>query len=175
MERESLAHHATNAYGHTVVMGLGMGLLLYNIITRDEVTKVTVVESDRYIVELLYQITDSTSWTGWEKVNIVIADALTWQPDEPVDFLSVDIWQKLGDMNQRPDAQQIQGNVKAKLVALWGQELDFITFLTHQGYEPPATLAHYHEYIEVIGIPLIEADNPEYPEYCMWAGEIAIS
>lgn len=165
-ELESQAHHALYARGHTVVMGLGMGVLLYNIIQRPEVEKVTVVESDRRVVELLHQIADPESWNGWEKVQIVIADALTWKPDDPVDFLTVDIWEKLGDENLRSHGQQIQRNVRAKQVALWGQELDFITFVTEKGYPAPPTLAQYREYIEAIGIPLVESDNPDYPGYC---------
>jgi hypothetical protein len=71
--------------------------------------------------------------------------------------------------------KRIQANVQADKVALWGQELDFITFLAHQRYEPPATLEQYREYIETIGIPLIESDNPDYPSYCMKGGNNAIA
>jgi hypothetical protein len=150
-------------------MGLGMGVLLYNILGREQVTKVTVVERDPNVLKLLYRITNSIQWQGWEKVNVVIADAKTWKPDQHVDYLAVDIWQKLGDSNLRPDGQRIQRNVQADQVALWGQELDFITFLAHQGYQPPPTLEQYREYIEMIGIPLIESNNLDYPGYCMKA------
>lgn len=169
MELESQAHHAIAACGHTVIMGLGMGLLLYNVIQKDSVRQVTVVERDPEIVELLHQIANPQSWTGWDKVKIVIADALEWKPDEPVDFLSVDIWSKLGAMSLRSDGQQIQNHVQAQQVALWGQELDFITFLSEEGYEPPPTLEQYHDYIETIEIPLIESQNPNYPGYCLQA------
>ena len=175
MELESQSHHALFSYGHTVVMGLGMGTLLYNILAREEVTQVTVVERDPEVFELLHQIANPASWLGWEKAKFIFADALSWKPDEPVDYLTVDIWSKLGDSNLRPDGQQIQANVQAELVALWGQELDFITFMAHQGYEPPPTLEQYREYIEAIGIPLIESDNPDYPLYCMKAGNNAIA
>jgi len=175
MELESQSHHALAAYGHTVVMGLGMGVLLYNILEREEVTKVTVVERDPDVLNLLHQIAKPTLWPGWEKARFVIADACSWKPDKPVDYLTVDIWPKLGDYNLRPDGQRIQANVQADKVALWGQELDFITFLAHQGYEPPPTLEQYREYIEAIGIPLIESDNPDYPSYCMKAGNNAIA
>ena len=175
MELESQSHHALAAEGHTVIMGLGMGVLLYNILGREEVTQVTVIEHDRTVFELLHQIANPTSWSGWKKVKFVFADALEWKPDEHIDYLTVDIWPKLGDYNLRPDGQRIQANVQADKVALWGQELDFITFLAHQGYEPPPTLAQYREYIEAIGIPLIESDNPDYPSYCMKAGNNAIA
>ncbi|MGB5963562.1 MAG: hypothetical protein WBG73_23195 [Coleofasciculaceae cyanobacterium] len=69
----------------------------------------------------------------------------------------------------------IQRSVRADKVALWGQELDFIRFLAQQGYQPPPTFEQYREYIELIGIPLIEADNPDYPGYCMKAAGNAIA
>ena len=175
MELESQSHHALVAWGHTVVMGLGMGVLLYNILARDEVERVTVVERDRSIVELLHQMAAPTTWTGWEKVNIVIADALEWSPTEPVDYLTVDIWETLGDSTLRPDMQQIQHHVQASQVAFWGQELDFISYLTQRGYQPPPTQAHYREYIDALAIPLIESDNPDYPDYCLRAARAVAS
>ena len=176
MELESLSHHALAAKGHTVIMGLGMGLLLYNVLLNSKVKKVTVIDNDPDIVELFFQITDPTSWTGWNKVSIIQSDAYSWIPSDSVDYLSVDIWSVLGeDKSLRSDGQKIQHNVKAKQVALWGQELDFITFLSEQDYRLPCTLSQYHEYIEAIGIPLIEADNPRYPEYCLQAAQIVMN
>jgi hypothetical protein len=175
MELESQSHHALAACGHTVVMGLGMGLLLYNILAREEVERVTVIERDPKVAELLHQIAEPTTWTGWEKVNIVIADALDWQPTEPVDYLTADIWEALGDENLRPDGQQIQRHVKADQVALWGQELDFVTYLIDRDCQTLPTLELYQEYLEAIGIPLIEADNPNYPDYCMRAARSVAS
>ncbi|MBE9039370.1 hypothetical protein IQ235_00985 [Oscillatoriales cyanobacterium LEGE 11467] len=49
--------------------------------------------------------------------------------------------------------------------------MDFIHFVGEKGYEAPPTLAQYREYIEAISIPLIESDNPDYPEYCLRAVE----
>ncbi len=175
MELESQSHHVLAASGHTVLMGLGMGLLLYNVLLNNDVEKVTVIENDPDIIELFYQITSATTWPNWEKVSIIVADALSWIPSEPVDYLAVDIWSALGDINLRFDGQKIQQNVQAKQVALWGQELDFITYCVEQGYSPPCTLSQYHEYIEAIGIPLIEADNPKYPDYCFRAAEMVMN
>ncbi len=175
MELESQSHHALAAKGHTVLMGLGMGLLLYNVLLRNDIDKVTVLENDPDIIELFYQITNATAWQNWDKVSIIVADAFTWIPSEQIDYLAVDIWPALGDENLRNDAQKIQQNVQASKVALWGQELDFITYCIEQGYRPPCTLSQYHEYIEEIGIPLIEADNPHYPDYCFRAAQMVMN
>lgn len=174
-ELESQAHHALYACGHTVIMGLGMGLLLFNAIAPEQVERVTVVERDSSVIELFHKIAQPTTWPGWEKVSFVVADALTWQPDSPVDFLSVDIWPKLGDMRLRENGQRIQRNVQAKQVALWGQELDFIHFLSESGKQPPPTLPQYHEYVQAVGIPLIEANNPNYPDNCWRAAQSVLT
>lgn len=166
MERESLAPHAACAYGNVVIMGLGMGLLLYNILQREEVERVTIIECDREIVELFHHIATPEAWDNWHKAEIVIADALHWQPSEPVDFLSVDIWPKLWDNRLLEDSRKIQRNVNAKQVALWGQELDFMGYVAERGYDAPPTLEQYCEYVQFLGLPLIELDNPDYPEYC---------
>ena len=175
MELESQSHHVLAAKGHTVLMGLGMGLLLYNVLLNNDVEKVTVIENDPDVIELFHQITNPTAWQNWDKVSIIVGDALNWIPSETVDYLAVDIWPALGDENLRPNGQKIQQNVRAKQVALWGQELDFISYCVEQGYSPPCTLAQYHEYIEAIGIPLIEADNPNYPDYCFRAAQMVMN
>jgi hypothetical protein len=64
-ELESQAHHPLSARGHTVIMGLGMGALLFNVIQRQEVEKVTVVERDRQVVELFHQIANPKTWQGY--------------------------------------------------------------------------------------------------------------
>src|SRR4051794_15476038 len=62
MELESHMPHIAAATGHTVVMGLGMGMYLYNILHKPEVEYVTVVERDRAVLELFHRITDFIKW-----------------------------------------------------------------------------------------------------------------
>lgn len=155
MERESQFFHAIAASGHTVIMGLGMGMLLYNVIRKEEVIQVTVVEKNPEVVELLPEITDFENWEGAEKVEFVIEDARKWKPNSTVDVLLVDIWPNLGDEQLRPDLIRIQRNVQAAEVAAWGQELDFATWLKDQDFSPPPTADQFYDYREDLGVPLM--------------------
>jgi len=53
MEMESQGHHARLATGHVVVMGLGMGALVYNLLLNPLVTRITVCELEPDVVSLL--------------------------------------------------------------------------------------------------------------------------
>src|SRR4051812_19010373 len=57
-ELESQAPHVSAAKGHVVIMGAGMGVVLYNILAKPDVTRVTVVEHDLRVIRLLRQATD---------------------------------------------------------------------------------------------------------------------
>ena len=158
-EVDSQTPHIATATGHTVLMGAGMGIALYNLLTRPEVTRVTLVERDPLVVELLRQSADFERWRGSEKLRIEIADALDYVPDAPVDHLYADIWATPGEPRSIPDMQLIQGNVCAHQVGWWGQELLFLDWLA--GEFP--TLENYRAWAEQLGLPLIEQNNPDYP------------
>jgi len=164
MEVESQAPHAAAAYGHTVIMGFGMGMLTYNVLKNPAVTKVTVVEIDPEVVELIKEVSDMDNWPGIEKLTIEYADALEWKPSEPVDVVLADIWPDLGDMKLRPDMVKIYENTKPTVIAGWGMELDYISWMQDNGYAPgDECMGTYRRYAKDIGLPLIEIDNDEYP------------
>jgi hypothetical protein len=158
MEIESNAPHVAAANDHTVVMGAGMGLTLYNILRKPDVKKVTLVEICPTAIELLQKAADIESWAGFEKLTIETTDAFEYQPSESVDHLYVDIWPALGDEQAVAQTQQIQRRVKADSVGWWGQEIAFLHWL---GERPP-TLKRYQAWAREIDLPLIEQGNPEY-------------
>lgn len=171
MEKESLSPHAMNAKGHTVIMGLGMGMLLYNVCKNEAVERVTVIEKDLNIIKLFNCLFSADNFENFNKITIIHDSALTWKPTDKVDFLSVDIWSTLGLEESRIDTQKIQKNVNADSVAFWGQELDFITWMVAKNkkagfrkYE--LNLESYHAYLNQIRLPLIEKDNKDYPKLC---------
>jgi hypothetical protein len=170
MELESAIHHAANATGHTVIMGLGLGVLLYNVLQRDEVTKVTVVELDPKVFDLLDRSAGIGLWPGHEKLEMVIADAFDYVPTEPVDVLLVDIWLNLGDMQLRPDAQKLFNKVNPTNMGVWGIEADYISWMNEQGFEPGDESSDtFTQYAIDIGVPLIERDNDEYARLALEA------
>lgn len=113
------------ATGHTVVMGLGMGWIALNAALNPQVERVTVVERDADVIEFFTAsaITSQVPPEIAAKIVVAHADALEWQPEEPVDFLFADIWRPIADTNALAHVQRMQQHVQAKQVYFWGQEL----------------------------------------------------
>lgn len=172
MEIESHMPHLAAAHGHTVVMGLGMGFALYNIAKNPRVTKVTLVEKSLDIVRLLDKTTKWRQWPGSEKVELVIADALGYVPDSPVDFLYADIWPLAGDKKALNQTQHMQKNIRAKLVGYWTQEYDYVHALT-RGFG--RDLYGYRRFAKEVNLPLIEQDNERYPNLAVAAVTLQIA
>jgi hypothetical protein len=160
MERESHMPHIAAAKGHVVVAGLGMGFVTYNLSRKPEVTKVTVVERAAAVVALMDRI---SNWRSWPKIELVVGDALTWQPSEPVDFLYADIWPQLGEEKALGLTRTIQANVGAARVGSWGQEIDFLDWCRTTGVPAPdVSDQHYRSFVADSGLPLIGAEWPGY-------------
>jgi GNAT superfamily N-acetyltransferase len=158
-EVDSQTPHVAAAFGHTVLMGAGMGIALYNLLSKPDVTRVTLIERDPLVIEILRQSTDFETWPGIGKLRIEITDALAYIPDLSVDHLYADIWATPGESQSIPDMQRIQANVHASRVGWWGQELLFLNWLA--GKTP--TMENYSIWADELDLPLIEQDNPAYP------------
>ncbi|HLO31903.1 MAG TPA: N-acetyltransferase [Anaerolineales bacterium] len=157
-EVDSQTPHIAAAFGHTVLMGAGMGIALCNLLPKPDVTRLTLIERDPLVIELLRQSTDLKTWPGIGKLRVEIRDALAYLPDLPVDHLYADIWATPGEPQSIPDMQRIQANVRAKQVGWWGQELLFLDWLA--GETP--TVENYSDWAGELGLPLIEQGNPAY-------------
>jgi hypothetical protein len=161
-EIESQAPHVAAASGHVVVMGAGMGVVLYNLLRKPEVSRVTLVERDPLVIELLRQITDLDQWVGVEKLQIEVIDAFDYLPCQPVDLLYVDIWALPGDLQALSDTQQIQKRVQARAVGWWTQEIEFLGWLEKKGAGASPDLELYRAWAREIDLPVIEQENPAY-------------
>jgi hypothetical protein len=170
MEIESQMMHIAAAKGHTVVAGLGMGFFLFNVIRKPEVTKVTLLESDPEVIQLLDRISDWSKWPGYEKIEIVMGDACEFKPFDPVDFMFVDIWARLGADEALPLTQIIQKNVQAASVGFWGQEHDFVDWCRDNDIKTNriSRLA-YRAFAKATNLPLIEQDSRVYPRLALLA------
>lgn len=158
-EVDSQAPHIATAYGHVVLMGAGMGIALYNLLMKKDVSRVTLVERDPLVFDLLRAASDLDRWRGIEKLRVEFRDALDFVPGEAIDHLYADIWAAPGEPRSIPDMQKIQANVRATQVGWWGQELLFLDWL---GGETP-TLENYRVLADELNLPLIEQNNPTYP------------
>jgi hypothetical protein len=166
MELQSHQRHIASAHGNVVVAGLGMGMVIFNMVKRPEVTRVLVMEKDPQVIELFERITDWRNWPGAEKLEIRQGDALLLKDkgNTVIDFLYVDIWEKLGTEVAHIQVQTMVQNLRPKSVGYWGQELDFALFLVQNEFPfERADLAIWHSFRQMVGLPLVGGDFPRYP------------
>ena len=151
------------ACGHTVVMGLGMGWVAINIALNPAVQRVTVIELDPEVIELFdhSQATSGLPEDIRNKLHIVLADALEWRPDVPVDFLYADIWRCLEEPQTLDDVRRMQANVGAETIYFWGQELAIHALADHAGLWPQQVQRCV---AETIALPLLLPTDFDYPQ-----------
>ncbi len=156
------------AHGHTVIMGLGMGWVALNAALNPAVRKVTVVELDEDVIKLFTGtgIVNQVPTEIAAKIVIVRANAMEWQPDEPVDFLYADIWLLIADAGALADVRRMQRNVQAAEVYFWGQELRLFTAHQRQfGPDAPLTVENLRHCISRrLNLPLILPWGDDYPD-----------
>jgi hypothetical protein len=161
LEVESQELGYRHAFGHTVVMGLGMGWVAANCALNPHVTQVTVVERDAEVIRLIEDTgaLDTLPDAARRKLTIVAADALEWCPgtEPPVDFLYADIWLQLAEPGALSDVRRMQANVRARQVYYWGQEIAIHAAMARQG---TADLDRAIE--EFIGLPLLVPREGDY-------------
>lgn len=88
-----------------------------------------------------------------------MCDALTYRPDAPVDFLYADIWPLMAHDDALPQTQIMQRNIQAAQVGYWTQEWDYVNVTRFS----PSQVS-YRSFARRVGLPLIEQDNPRYPQ-----------
>jgi hypothetical protein len=152
------------AYGHVVVMGLGMGWIAANMVLNVNVTKVTVVDLDPEVIDLfdLSGAFDSLPVSAQEKIEIVNADATQWKPKVPgsVDFLYADIWFGLAEPEALDQVRQMQKNIQAQIVYYWGQEIAI--YSASEGELDAKEIEQVVQ--ERIGLPLLVPNDLNYAE-----------
>jgi spermidine synthase len=78
------------AHGQVLVNGLGIGMLLRPLAARAEVERITVVEKDRDILQLIAPHYQDLIDAG--KLRIIHGDAFKYVPDQYYDCIMHDIW-----------------------------------------------------------------------------------
>ncbi len=86
------------AKGHVLIHGLGLGMVAEACLRKEEVESVTVIEIAPEVHELVGQYLEDR-WD--DKIEIVIADCLEWQPPKGVRYGMVwhDIWDTICEDN----------------------------------------------------------------------------
>lgn len=95
MERLTNKHFIQEANGDVMIAGLGIGLVIRNIIDKPEVRSVTVYEKYQDVIELVGPKLQHP------KLRIVQADILEYKPakDELYDVIYFDIWPEISQDN----------------------------------------------------------------------------
>ena len=137
VEIESSEWGVRPACGHTVITGFGMGWTAVAAACRADVERVTVIERNPQVLGLFeHTLPPDARPPEWDKVRIVHADALSWTPDTPVDFLFADIWPVMGEPHIIADVRRMQANMNAEKLYYWGQELDLVEVAIAAGWDP---------------------------------------
>lgn len=165
-ELESQELGCRYAFGHTVIMGLGMGWIAINAALKPTVSHVTVVELDPEVIELfsLSGAADTMPEEVKNKITIVNANALEWVADVKVDFLYADIWLSLDEPQTLEQVLRMNENLKAAAVYFWGQEIAIYAGIEkRQGKNVTIDAAAIKQCIaEDIGLPLLIPSDINY-------------
>lgn len=167
MEMESQAIGIGAAYGHTAVMGLGMGWCAANVALNPAVERVTVVERDPAVVALIADLGVFAQLPSEiaAKIAIVEADAFTWRPDAAVDSLQIDIWPRIMAPDRWDDVRRMQDAIGAASLYFWGQELELWRLAARADGRVPDTIdrARLDALVASTALPLVLGDDPDLP------------
>lgn len=126
MELESQEIGIRAARGHVAIFGMGLGWAAAATAMNPDVTRVTVVEQDRDVLDMhdaldiFAQLPDAAR----AKIGVEQGDAYAWTPDAPVDLLMPDIWLPLMNDGRVDEVRRMQDNVQADAIYFWGQEME---------------------------------------------------
>lgn len=97
-EINTMKEPISKAKGNVLVLGLGLGYFLYNILLKPEVKKVDVVEKDLNVIKL-FNTNLIEKFPHLEKINLLKGDAIEYlkNTDKKYDYVFADIWHNVGD------------------------------------------------------------------------------
>ena len=111
------------ARGECLVAGLGIGLIINAILLKPEVAKVTVIENNPDVIELVGNVYKERFG---DRIEIIEADIFTWKPpkDKIYDMVWFDIWEHLcvDNLQEMATLHRKYGR-KAKWKGSWGKEI----------------------------------------------------
>ncbi|NBH15600.1 hypothetical protein D3Z36_15920 [Lachnospiraceae bacterium] len=87
MEKRTNSAFVRNAHGNVLIGGLGIGLILLAIQDKEDVEKITVVEKNKEVIELVGNQLPFNS-----KVHIIHDDVFEYKPTTKYNTIYMDIW-----------------------------------------------------------------------------------
>lgn len=163
MEIESQQLGCLHASGHVVIMGMGMGWCAAAAAVNKAVARVTVVELDQDVLDMIdtLGVFDQLPDDARAKIHIVKGSAYDYVPDRPVDLLMPDIWLPLMNDGRVEEVRAMQAHCRATRIYFWGQEMEIARHarlwgLTLDADGVAATVARFD-------LPLLIPDDVDYP------------
>lgn len=99
-EIETMKEPIEAAFGNVLAFGLGLGYFAYMVSEKDQVDRVTVVESNEHVIKL-FKEEILPQFENKEKIRIVHDDAFHYAekilPKAKYDFVFTDLWHDVGD------------------------------------------------------------------------------
>ena len=92
MEKRTNREFVANAHGNVLIGGLGIGLILLAIQDKEDVKKITVVEKNKEVIELVGNQLPFNS-----KVHIVNDDVFEYKPLFKYNTIYMDIWNYINE------------------------------------------------------------------------------
>lgn len=177
MEIESQEIGCRFAAGHTLVHGLGMGWAAANAAINPAVTRVTVVEFDPEVIQVVSDmgVFAQLPPEAGAKVTVVRGDAHAHVPPQPVDTLMADIWRPINTKDRDAEVRRMRANCGASRVYYWGQELDIARRAKADGWDMATDLdaSTIDRIIADFDLPLIgPAEMPNYANLLSRAARI---
>ena len=112
----------SQATGHVLVTGLGLGMMVSALLRHPKVHEVTVIEKSEDVIHLVGPAVVKLAFLCNKRLHVHHADAFTWQPDKGQTFDCAwhDIWDNICSDNL-PEMRQLQRRFarKVKRQAFW--------------------------------------------------------
>lgn len=85
-----------NAHGNVLIAGLGMGMILDALLSKQDVTRIKIIEVDKDVIDYV-----GGFYKDEQRVEIIHADIRSYQPslDEFYDYIWLDIWDNIDERN----------------------------------------------------------------------------
>jgi hypothetical protein len=161
LELQSHTIPLNEAVGNVVVAGLGLGMIVLNLLAQNRCDHIVVLEHSKDLIENFPAMLDEFATRLWfdalddGRLSVVHADCKGVLPLEEiaknigydhlekhtVDYLYADIWPTIGSAEAITDTQNMCTQLQPKAAYYWGQELDLSTLTESMENIPPTNEA----------------------------------
>ena len=95
LEKQSNSQFVKFANGKILIAGLGIGLIIKNILQKENITEIVIIEKYQDVIDLVSPKFNDA------RIKYICADIFTWKPnkDEKYDTIYFDIWPEISEDN----------------------------------------------------------------------------